>query len=928
MRIERVVAVAFGPFRGEALDLAPGMNVVSGPNEAGKSSWHAAVRAAICGARRSRGRPGGADATFAALHQPWDRPDQWEVEARLILDDGRRIEIRQDLADRVDSRAIDRDLGRDVSSEIIHDGAPDASRWLGLTRETFVRTVCIDQADVLSIAASATALQEQLQRAAATHGTDATAAEALGRLGSFRADEVGTERAPTRPLLLARGLRDRTQRELAEAKRAHLAYLELVERTDAAREAVGQARTHLRRVEAALAARDAGELARRAARATELAALHPAEPAGLPARDDLADQIAAAIDGWVNRPTVPELEGDSAETLRDRLAALPDEPVGDLAPAAEASAARDGWLAACQAEALVGPAPAVPPEPETGGLREIDLRRIVADLEATPPPPAGAAEGPGVARGEPGGRYPGVALSGAVAIASLLLAAATFLTGAATAGLVAVLVAVASGGLALRAWRSRNARRGAGAVAGPRDAATESARARHEEAEAQARGAGLAADIAMLSALADAVATHERAALELRGWQERASIAHERVAVAERRLAMALAARTGGPGGDLERAWAAYVAGCAARAEQHERAAHAEGLRQAVAARVEAETAAAMARDRIGAAAAGLRDAATRAGFDADADPDGQVAALRRTQEMRAAAARSHETALREWQELSGLLGGNGVQSLQVLATAGARWAAALSEGFDEATIASTPLESDSATQVVRLREAVEARARAADQLAGEALSTKSRLPGVPESQEAYERACAEVARLEQLGATIDRTVELLTAAQQRVHRDLAPILADAVRPGLAAVTDGRYVDVAVDPATLRVRVKEAPSLGGRWRGGDVVSRGTREQIYLLLRAAMAQHLVTTNETAPLLLDEVTAQSDDERAVAILGVLQRIGAERQVLLFSHDATVVEWAKAHLGGRDRLIELPRPGVAGRSAGDVPPGGAPG
>lgn len=58
------------------------------------------------------------------------------------------------------------------------------------------------------------------------------------------------------------------------------------------------------------------------------------------------------------------------------------------------------------------------------------------------------------------------------------------------------------------------------------------------------------------------------------------------------------------------------------------------------------------------------------------------------------------------------------------------------------------------------------------------------------------------------------------------MHRDLAPVLADAIRPQLAAVTAGRYVDVAVDPATLEVRAKESPELGGRWRAADYLRVG------------------------------------------------------------------------------------------------------
>jgi ABC-type lipoprotein export system ATPase subunit len=76
----------------------------------------------------------------------------------------------------------------------------------------------------------------------------------------------------------------------------------------------------------------------------------------------------------------------------------------------------------------------------------------------------------------------------------------------------------------------------------------------------------------------------------------------------------------------------------------------------------------------------------------------------------------------------------------------------------------------------------------------------------------------------------------------------------------------------------------------------------------------MAQHLVTTGETAPLILDEVTAQADDTRRDALLGVLHELSLERQVILFTHDPRIGEWASRHLDpARDIVIPL-----AGRPA----------
>src|SRR6266545_304851 len=162
MRIERVSAIAFGPLLDETLGFSDGLNVVFGSNEAGKSTWHASLYAGLCGVRRNRGQPLAEDRAFRDLHMPWDA-ERWEVEVRVRLEDGRQIEIRQDLAGKVDCRATDVSLGTDVSNEIMFEGSPDGSRWLGLDRRAFRATACIGQAQLLGIADDPDLLQEHMQ---------------------------------------------------------------------------------------------------------------------------------------------------------------------------------------------------------------------------------------------------------------------------------------------------------------------------------------------------------------------------------------------------------------------------------------------------------------------------------------------------------------------------------------------------------------------------------------------------------------------------------------------------------------------------------------------------------------------------------------------------------------------------------------------
>jgi uncharacterized protein YhaN len=71
VKFEHVAATDFGPFHGQTLTLAPGMTVVHGPNEAGKSTWHAAIYAGLCGMRRGRGRLSEDDRAFRDKHKPW-----------------------------------------------------------------------------------------------------------------------------------------------------------------------------------------------------------------------------------------------------------------------------------------------------------------------------------------------------------------------------------------------------------------------------------------------------------------------------------------------------------------------------------------------------------------------------------------------------------------------------------------------------------------------------------------------------------------------------------------------------------------------------------------------------------------------------------------------------------------------------------------
>lgn len=289
MRIRSVRIHAFGPFKEQTLELAEGMTVVTGDNESGKSSWHAAIYAALCGMRRGPGQPK-EDRDFREQHYPWGGTS-WSVEANLELADGRQIEITQDL-DGVDRRAVDIGLGRhDVSGEIMFEQSPDASRWLGLDRRTFRASACVRQTEILEVVARVDALQEHLQRAAATGGTAQTAARALELLNDFQSEHVGTDRAWTKPLYVAKEKQITAKRGLDEANKSHEVYLDKVKSVQQLKVEVEGVEKRCRLLKAANAVRFADQSQLVAERARRLIAELKGDPIDVNALQAAMDQV-------------------------------------------------------------------------------------------------------------------------------------------------------------------------------------------------------------------------------------------------------------------------------------------------------------------------------------------------------------------------------------------------------------------------------------------------------------------------------------------------------------------------------------------------------------------------------------------------------------------------------------------------------------
>ena len=123
----------------------------------------------------------------------------------------------------------------------------------------------------------------------------------------------------------------------------------------------------------------------------------------------------------------------------------------------------------------------------------------------------------------------------------------------------------------------------------------------------------------------------------------------------------------------------------------------------------------------------------------------------------------------------------------------------------------------------------------------------------------------------------------------------------------LDAERQARDCTCRVDPEKL---VVEVATTNGRWQRAEVLSHGTAEQVYLLLRLALARHLAS--QGCPIILDDAVAASDSQRKHDLLETLLAISESTQVILFSHEDDVCAWARGRLVGEPhKLIELDGP-----------------
>lgn len=134
----------------------------------------------------------------------------------------------------------------------------------------------------------------------------------------------------------------------------------------------------------------------------------------------------------------------------------------------------------------------------------------------------------------------------------------------------------------------------------------------------------------------------------------------------------------------------------------------------------------------------------------------------------------------------------------------------------------------------------------------------------------------------------------LLERCLARYEIDRQPKVISFAAELFAEVTDGRYSHLIIDEEDDGARrhvVAITPS-GERVDSGDL-SRGTAEQLYLCLRLGFAASFAEQAVSLPLVVDDILVNFDPRRAAAVARIFGRVAKEHQVIAFTCHPHVLE-----------------------------------
>lgn len=129
----------------------------------------------------------------------------------------------------------------------------------------------------------------------------------------------------------------------------------------------------------------------------------------------------------------------------------------------------------------------------------------------------------------------------------------------------------------------------------------------------------------------------------------------------------------------------------------------------------------------------------------------------------------------------------------------------------------------------------------------------------------------------------LEIALEALKEADHQLHARFSPQLSQGAEDYFQRLTQGAFSQVNLDRG-LNITLREEGSLADRPLA--LLSQGTTDQLYLALRLAVADLVLPSPQSCPLILDDALLAFDDNRLALALRLLTELAQDRQVILFT------------------------------------------
>ena len=129
-----------------------------------------------------------------------------------------------------------------------------------------------------------------------------------------------------------------------------------------------------------------------------------------------------------------------------------------------------------------------------------------------------------------------------------------------------------------------------------------------------------------------------------------------------------------------------------------------------------------------------------------------------------------------------------------------------------------------------------------------------------------------------------------------------------AAERAFAALTDGAYCKLATQAAGSTEMLVAMDSSDGAAKQVNALSKGTRFQLYLALRAAAYEQMASNGTVLPFLCDDVFETFDEVRTRAACRLMRQIGRTGQAIYLTHHRHVADIAEEICGNDVRIHQI--------------------